>query len=203
MIAKLTGILDSAVIAKASGEVVIDVSGVGYRVTCPARTLASLPEPGSTISLLIETEVREDHIHLYGFATTVERACFRQLTTINGVGARIALALLGVLAPAEIAEAIEVGDAKCLNRAPGVGQRLAERIAAELRGKTAAFAGPSSAVPTPASASGAAADAVSALVNLGYRQADATAAIRRAADRAGPEATLDQLIRGGLKELAA
>jgi Holliday junction DNA helicase RuvA len=196
MIAKLTGLIDAT-----TGEgVVLDVNGVGYLVFCSPRTLARLPAKGAPASLLIETHVREDHIHLYGFAEVAERDWFRLLTTVQGVGAKLAQAVLGVLGPDDLAHAIAAADKASLARAPGVGQKLAGRIAAELKDKVGAVAlGPAiAALPER----GAEADAVSALVNLGYRRAEAFEAVSAATRRLGGSAQVDQLIKAGLKELS-
>ena len=136
MIANLRGILDS------TGEdwAILDVGGVGYLVYCSARTLARLPDPGSAVALEIETHVREEHIHLYGFSGPAERAWFRLLTTVQGVGARVAMAVQGVLGPDELAQAVAMGDRAGLTRAPGVGPKLAQRIIAELKDKVDAIA---------------------------------------------------------------
>ena len=196
MIARLTGLIDAAT---AEG-VVLDVNGVGYLVFCSPRTLARLPAKGAPASLLVETHVREDHIHLYGFADVAERDWFRLLTTVQGVGAKLAQAVLGVLSPDDLARAIAAGDKASLARAPGVGQKLAGRIAAELKDKVGAVAlGPAiAALPER----GAEADAVSALVNLGYRRAEAFEAVAAATRRLGGGAQVDQLIKAGLKELS-
>ena len=196
MIAKLTGLIDAAM---AEG-IVLDVNGVGYLVFCSPRTLARLPAKGAPASLLIETHVREDHIHLYGFADVAERDWFRLLTTVQGVGAKLAQAVLGVLSPDDLARAIAAGDKASLARAPGVGQKLAGRIAAELKDKVGAVAlGPAvAALPER----GVEADAVSALVNLGYRRAEAFEAVAAATRRLGGGAQVDQLIKAGLKELS-
>ena len=196
MIAKLTGLIDAAT---AEG-VVLDVNGVGYLVFCSPRTLARLPAKGAPASLLIETHVREDHIHLYGFADVAERDWFRLLTTVQGVGAKLAQAVLGVHSPDDLARAIAAGDKASLARAPGVGQKLAGRIAAELKDKVGAVAlGPAiAALPER----GVEADAVSALVNLGYRRAEAFEAVAAATRRLGGGAQVDQLIKAGLKELS-
>jgi Holliday junction DNA helicase RuvA len=196
MIAKLTGLIDAAT---AEG-VVLDVNGVGYLVFCSPRTLARLPAKGAPASLLVETHVREDHIHLYGFADVAERDWFRLLTTVQGVGAKLAQAVLGVLSPDDLARAIAAGDKASLARAPGVGQKLAGRIAAELKDKVGAIAlGPAiAALPER----GVEADAVSALVNLGYRRAEAFEAVAAATRRLGGGAQVDQLIKAGLKELS-
>ena len=196
MIAKLTGLIDAAT---AEG-VVLDVNGVGYLVFCSPRTLARLPAKGAPASLLVETHVREDHIHLYGFADVAERDWFRLLTTVQGVGAKLAQAVLGVHSPDDLARAIAAGDKASLARAPGVGQKLAGRIAAELKDKVGAVAlGPAiAALPER----GVEADAVSALVNLGYRRAEAFEAVAAATRRLGGGAQVDQLIKAGLKELS-
>ena len=203
MIAKLAGLLDQVT----SDGAVIDVGGVGYLVFCSARTIAQLPTPGGAARLLVETHVREDHIHLYGFVDAVERDWFRLLTTVQGVGARLALALLSAVSPDQLALAILSQDKATLARADGVGPRLAARIANELRDKIGglATAAPMPVAATPASENGAdagaAADAVSALVNLGYRRAEAFGAVAAAARKLGDKATLDALIRAGLQEL--
>jgi Holliday junction DNA helicase RuvA len=196
MIAKLTGLLDQA----GSDSAVIDVGGVGYLVYCSARSLGRMPAKGAPVSLLIETHVREDHIHLYGFAEPAERDWFRLLTTVQGVGAKLALGLLGVLSPDELMRAIAAADKASLARAPGVGQKLAQRIATELKDKVRAVALGPAAVELPER--GSEADAVSALVNLGYRRAEAFDAVIEAARRLGASAPVDALIRAGLKELS-
>src|SRR5690348_8437706 len=199
MIAMLAGVVEQA----APEGVVIDVNGVGYLVFASARTLGRLPSRGEPVRLLIETHVREDHIHLYGFADEAERGWFRLLTTVQGVGARLALALLGVLAPDALATAIMAQDKAALARADGVGPKLAQRIANELKDKVGGIAlGPAAAsAPLPAP-QGAAADAISALVNLGYTRTDAFGAVREATRRLGAEARIDAIIRAGLQELA-
>lgn len=203
MIGKLKGIIDSY------GEdwVIVDVGGVGYLVHCPVRTLQQLPAPGGAASLSIETYLREDVIRLYGFADELEREWFRMLMTVQGVGARVALAILGVLKPSELASAVALQDKTAIARAPGVGRKLAERVVAELRDKVPAFAPadpalaqlsadmPESGLPTPV------ADAVSALTNLGYPRLQAGAAVSAALKSAGESATTETLIRLGLKEL--
>jgi Holliday junction DNA helicase RuvA len=196
MIAKLTGLLDQA----GSDSAVVDVSGIGYLVFCSARTLARMPAKGAPVSLLIETHVREDHIHLYGFAEPAERDWFRLLTTVQGVGAKLALALLGVLGPEDLMRAIAAADKASLARAPGVGQKLAQRIAAELKDKVRAVALGPAAADLPQR--GSEVDAVSALVNLGYRRAEAFGAVIEAARQLGAGAPVDALIRAGLKELS-
>ncbi len=204
MIGKLKGIIDSY------GEdwVIVDVGGVGYQVHCSSRTLQTLPSPGEAASLSIETYVREDMIRLYGFTSDIEREWFRLLQTVQGVGARVALGVLGVMTPGDLATAIALEDKAQVSRAPGVGKKVAERIVAELRDKAPAYSSADPAVihlqadlaerraPQPV------ADAVSALVNLGYAQVQASAAIAAATRSGGADATTAELIRLGLKELA-
>jgi holliday junction DNA helicase RuvA len=204
MIGKLKGIIDSY------GEdfIVLDVNGVGYLVQCSARTLQELPGVGQPITLSIETYVREDQIRLFGFRTDVEREWFRLLQTVQGVGAKVALSVLGTLKPADLASAIAMRDRAMVARTPGVGPKVAERIVTELKDKAPAFADLDPAVirlsgaiedrraPTPV------VDAVSALVNLGYGQPQAAAAVAAAARSAGEGADAARLIRLGLKELA-
>ncbi len=200
MIAKLTGLVDSS----GAGWAVVDVSGVGYLVHCSNRTLANLPGAGESVSLLIETHVREDHIHLYGFANPAEREWYRLLQSVQGVGSRVALAILSALSPEELARTIAAQDKVPLTRATGVGARLAQRVVAELKDKVAEVAlGPGAAgTPTPAAADGNEADAVSALVNLGYARVEAFGAISAAAREIGAEAAIESLIRHGLRELS-
>ena len=204
MIGKLKGLVDSY------GEefVILDVGGVGYQVHCSARTLQALPATGEAAVLSIETYVREDQIKLFGFRSDVEREWFRLLQTVQGVGAKVALAVLGTLPPAELANAIALRDKASVSRTPGVGPKVAERIVTELKDKAPAYAGIDPAVirlsgavedkraPQPV------ADAVSALVNLGYGQPQAASAIAAAARNAGERADAASLIRLGLKELA-
>ncbi len=199
MIAMLAGIVDQA----AADSVVVDVNGVGYLVFASSRTLVRVPSRGEAVRLLIETHVREDHIHLYGFADEAERGWFRLLTTVQGVGAKLALALLSVLPPEALATAIMAQDKAALARADGVGQKLAQRIANELKDKVGGIAlGPAATSAPVAAPPGAAADAVSALINLGYSRSDAYSAVNQAAQRLGAEARIDALIRAGLQELA-
>ena len=204
MIGKLRGVID------AYGEdfVIVDVQGVGYVVHCSSRTLQNLPSAGEAATLSIETHVREDMIRLYGFRSDAEREWFRLLQTVQGVGAKVALGILSALDPASLATAIATGDKASVSRGPGVGPKLAARIVAELKDKAPAFAGVDPALarlsgsvedrtaPQPVS------DAVSALVNLGYAQAQASAAIAAALRHAGEEAEAKTLIRLGLRELA-
>ncbi|MEE9251012.1 MAG: Holliday junction branch migration protein RuvA [Alphaproteobacteria bacterium] len=209
MIAKLTGILD------ATGEdwAVIDVGGVGYLVFGSGRTLAGLGAVGRPVSLLIETHVREDHIHLYGFEEGAERDWFRLLTTVQGVGARVALAILTVLPPVELAQVIAARDRAALAQANGVGAKLAGRILGELNDRVGELAMGAVAPVAPGAGDGAgvgagalapegaAPEAVSALVNLGYKRGQAFAAVAGAARRLGADAPVEELIRAGLKEL--
>ena len=197
MIAKLTGRIE----ALEEGHCVVDVNGVGYLVHASTRTLASLP-PGGTAALLVETVVREDAILLYGFSESAEREWFRLLTTVQGVGAKVALGVLSALSPRELVAAIQAGDRASLTRAPGVGAKLAVRLLTELRERAGAMpTGTAFAPVVPPPAGGAAADALSALVNLGYRRPEAQAAVARVLERLG-EAPLDQVIRESLRELA-
>jgi Holliday junction DNA helicase RuvA len=197
MFARLAGRLDSV----GADGCVIDVNGVGYLVACSSRTLAALPPPGSALAMHIETQVREDAISLFGFLDPAERAWFRLLVTVQGVGAKVALSILGTLPVADLALAVAGGDTAMLARAPGVGPRLAARLATELRDRVAAL--PVPAGTTPATGRGdVAADVLSALANLGYRRAEAAAAIERAQSRLGEPQKFEALIREALKELS-
>ena len=202
MIAKLKGVVDSV----DEGSAVIDVNGVGYLVSSSSRTLRNLVA-GQEASLLVETIVREDAIALYGFLDTAERDWFRILTTVQGVGAKVGLSILSTLSPDEIARAIAAQDKASLSRPAGVGPKLAARLATELKDKAAAFG----VAPAPTRAAEAAMpagpgsvneDAVSALVNLGYRRVEAFGAVARVSQRLGAAAPLDAVIRAGLQELA-
>ena len=201
MIAKLKGIVDSI----DADSAVIDVGGVGYLVAASSRTLRDLVA-GGPATLLVETIVREDAIALYGFLETAERDWFRILTTVQGVGARVALSILSTLAPDEIARAIAAQDRATLSRPAGVGPKLAARLATELKDKAAAFGvAPlvAPAVDAPAGSPGTInEDAISALVNLGYKRVEAFGAIARVTQRLGGDARLDAVIRAGLQELA-
>ncbi len=204
MIARLKGIVEE----RSAEGAVIDVGGVGYLVFCSTRTLDRMPPVGAPVSLHVETHVREDHIHLYGFATAEERAWFRLLNRVQGVGARVALALLSALSPASLLQAVAAQDRAMLTQANGVGPKLAGRIVAELKDQVGALAASATtaelAATLPAAGEGGpVADAVSALVNLGYRRAEAMGAVAGAARRLGKDAPLDALIRAGLKELSA
>jgi Holliday junction DNA helicase RuvA len=200
VIAKLTGIVDQV----AAEGVVIDVGGVGYMVFCSARTQRLLPGTGEAARLLVETHVREDHIHLYGFIDEAEKGWFKLLTTVQGVGAKLGLAILSALAPERLHQAILRQDKAALAEAEGVGPKLAQRICNELREKVGGLAAASAAAieaaaPTPAM--GAEADALSALVNLGYKRVEAQAAIAAASRKLGADPAIDALIRAGLQEL--
>ncbi|EKN00970.1 Holliday junction branch migration protein RuvA [Acidocella sp. MX-AZ02] len=196
MIARLRGIVDSI----EDGRCVIDVNGVGYLVFCSSRTLGALPEGLTT--LLIEMQVREDAITLYGFFTSAEREWFRLLTTVQGVGAKVALGILSALSPDQLIGAIAGQDKGALTRAPGVGPKLAIRILTELQSKAGAMPGGGAAALPVAVAKGAAGDALSALTNLGYKRLEAEAALAKALEAHGEDASLDVLIRAGLKALA-
>lgn len=207
MIGKLRGKVD------AIGEsiVILDVGGVGYEVQASARTLRSL-ELGKEAVLTIDTHVREDAIKLYGFFTEVERSSFRTLQTIQGVGAKVALAVLGVLSPSDLANAIALGNWQAVEQTPGVGKKIAQRIVAELKDKAAGLAmanvgaaggGVAGDVAgTAVVQSSASAEAMSALTNLGYQPGEAARAVAAAAKELGADADTAQLIRRGLKELA-
>lgn len=204
MIGKLKGLVD------AYGEdfVIVDVQGVGYVVHCSARTLQSLPSMGEAATLSIETHARADMIRLYGFRSDQEREWFRLLQTVQGVGAKVALGILSTLDPGGLATAIATGDKAAVARAPGVGPKLAARLVAELKDKAPAFGAVDPALVRLAGslddrrAPQPVADAVSALVNLGYGRPQASAAIAAALRQAGDEAEARVLIRLGLRELA-
>jgi holliday junction DNA helicase RuvA len=203
MIAKLAGIVEQI----EPDAAVIDVGGVGYLAFCSTRTIGHLPPAGSSARLLIETHVREDHIHLYGFIDAAERDWFRLLTTVQGVGARLALSILSAVAPDQLGLAILAQDKAALTQAEGVGPRLAARIVNELRDKlgsiTILASTPAAARPgEPVNGSGATADAVSALENLGIGRTEALGAVAAAAGRLGSEAGTDLLIKAVLEELA-
>jgi len=201
MIALLRGVLDSV----AEDSAIIDVNGVGYLIFCSRRTLADLPRPGGAVRVYVETHVREDHIHLYGFLQPEERSWFRLLTTVQGVGARVALSILSVLPPDQLLTAVVAQDKSAINRANGVGPKLAQRVITELKDKVGGIglAGPVAIVAGTAAADGAPnEEAVSALVNLGFSRTEAFGAVARAGQSLGDAAGVNDLIRGGLKELA-
>ena len=204
MIGKLTGRLDTA----AAELALIDVNGVGYQVLCSARTLAALGPPGGEVVLHIETHVREDHIHLYGFLEPAEKEWFRLLQSVQGVGAKVALAILSSLSTSDLIGAVMTQDKAMISQAQGVGPKVAARIAAELKDKVGSLA---QALPEMAAMrAGAGAppvddsgrEAISALVNLGYRHGEAMTAVRSALRDLGADAELPDLIRSGLRELA-
>jgi Holliday junction DNA helicase RuvA len=204
MIGKLKGTIDSY------GEdfIVVDVHGVGYLVHCSARTLQALPGEGQAVTLAIETHVREDQIRLFGFLSDLEREWFRLLQTVQGVGTKVALSILSTLKPADIASAITLRDKAMITRSPGVGPKVAERIVTELKDKAPAYSAIDPAVVRfsdsieEKSAPRPVADAVSALINLGYGQPQAAAAVAAATQAAGEGADAARLIRAALKELA-
>ncbi len=203
MIGKLKGVVDGF----DEEDLILDVNGVGYVVAASARTLRALPPVGAPAELLIETQVREDAIRLYGFLTAAERDWFRLLQSVQGVGAKVALGILGALTADALSAAIAKQDRAMMARAPGVGPKLAARLVLELKDKAPAPGGsefgapdmspePGSKLPKPAE------DAILALVGLGYARAQATAAIMRCSARLGQDAETAALIRAGLKELA-
>ena len=199
MIASLRGTVE----ALDEDRCVVDVNGVGYLVMASTRTLAALPQPPGVARLLVETQVREDAIALYGFAEPSERDWFRLLLTVQGVGARVALNLLSALSPADLVRAIAAGDRGSLTRAAGVGAKLAVRLLSELRDKAGAMPVGAGAVATPIVAAGPEADALSALANLGYRRVEALPAVERVLARLGEGAAVGQVIRESLQELAS
>lgn len=204
MIGKLKGVIDSY----AEDHVIVDVHGVGYLVHCSVRTLQALPPAGEAVTLAIETHVREDQIRLFGFLSDLEREWFRLLQTVQGVGTKVALSILSTHRPGELASAIATRDKGLIARAPGVGPKVAERVVTELKDKAPAY---SAVDPAVVRLSGAleesraprpVADAVSALVNLGYGQPQAAAAVAAATHASGEGADAARLIRAALKELA-
>jgi len=201
VIGKLTGVVDSSGL----DAMILDVGGVGYLVHCSPRTLAALPRAGEPFTLMIDTHVREDMIRLYGFATEAEREWFRLMQGVQGVGAKVALAILGVLSTSALALAVAGGDKAAVARAPGVGPKLAARIVAELKDKGPGGVG--DAIIIPGQDAGAplprnVEDAVSALVNLGYGRPQAASAIAAAVAALGAEAQAAALIRDGLRTLS-
>jgi holliday junction DNA helicase RuvA len=195
MIARLSGILAEI----SSDTAVIDVSGVGYLVHLSARTLDALGSVGGEVLVLTELQVREDAWTLFGFGSAAEREAFRALTSIQGVGGRLALAILSVLSPDELARAVAQDDKGMIGRANGVGPKLAARIANELQGKLGVVIAGGTA---PQPRGGAAADALSALANLGFKPAEASVAVNAALDDLGADASLDALVRLALKKAA-
>jgi Holliday junction DNA helicase RuvA len=207
VIGKLKGVVE----AVGEAHAIVDVNGVGYEVQASARTLGAL-RAGQQVALAIETHVREDAIRLFGFTSEVERAWFRLLQTIQGVGSKVALAVLGTLSPQDLANAAALQNWAAIEQAPGVGKKLAQRIAAELRNKAPALTAggldaPSGAPPARAGTAApprgdAVAEAISALTNLGYQPAQASQAVATVIARLGEAADTPKLIRAGLRELS-
>ncbi len=204
MIGKLKGLVDSF----GDDSVLIDCGGVCYEVFCSGRTLQALPRVGEAAVVFVETIVREDLIRLYGFATEAEKSWFTLLTTVQGVGSRVALAILSVMSPSELSSAVALQDKAMVGRANGVGPKLATRIVTELKGKVPAIGAVDAgtlglqAALGEGVASGNVADAVSALTNLGYSSAQASAAVARVVAREGDDTPTEKLIRLGLRELS-
>lgn len=200
----MIALLRGRVAALGDDHLVVDVQGVGYLVQAGARTLHRLPRPGEPVELLVETQLRPDAIQLFGFLEPAERSWFRLLQTVQGVGAKVALALVGTLSPDELAAAVAARDKAALSRAPGVGARLAGRLVAELadrlgelpRGTVGATGGAPPPTAEPAD------DALAALTRLGFARTEAAGALGRARARLGDRAPLEALVREGLKELA-
>lgn len=203
MIGKLTGKLDGVF----EGGCILDVNGVGYLLSCSTKTLDRLQSVQGAVKVLVETHVRQDAIQLYGFALAQEQDTFRKLTSIQGVGPRLALDILSAFAPEDLAGAVRAADRAALRQANGVGAKLADRLVTELRQWAGAIQ-PASGIALPAAAGsapaagGAESDAVSALMNLGWKRPEAQAAVNRARARLGDSAGLETLIRDSLKELA-
>ena len=200
MIAKLTGLLDSIY----EGYIILDVNGVGYRVFCSAKTIGKLPAKGGNVSLMIETQVREDHIHLIGFADVTEQQTFGYLSTVQGVGAKVALAILSALSPNDIQMAVMTGDSKAFTRAIGVGPKLGVRIVTELKGKMGSL-GINEEMSVIGETIGKGGthvmtEAVSALVNLGYSRTEAGLTVATVL-RQNPEAPVGEIIRLSLREI--
>jgi holliday junction DNA helicase RuvA len=204
MIGKLKGVIDSF----SDDYVILDVHGVGYVVSCSARTLQSLPAAGEAAVLSIETQVREDSIRLFGFTSDMEREWFRILLSVQGVGAKVALAILSLFKPGDLTSAIALQDKAMIARTPGVGPKLAQRLVTELKDKVPAFGSVDPALVkfsddiSEKRAPAAVQDAVSALVNLGYAAPQASTAVAAASRALGEGAATKDLIRAGLKELA-
>ena len=205
MIAKLRGQVDKT----GDGYVIIDVQGIGYMVYCSNRTLNMLVGVTGDVSVVIETHVREDHIHLYGFADEVEQACFKLLLTVQGVGAKVCLAILSALEPDRLVQAIAAQDQKAIPNAPGVGPKLATRIVTELKDKITNVAPDFSLTPVPGGVHSrnneiqCLDDAVSALVNLGFGRSDAFRAVHQVAGTITDNTTVELLIKEGLSEMRA
>ncbi|MBJ3786871.1 Holliday junction branch migration protein RuvA [Devosia sediminis] len=205
MIGKLKGLVDSF----AEDSVLIDCGGVCYEVFCSSRTLQALPRVGEGAVVFIETIVREDFIKLYGFGSEAEKSWFNLLTTVQGVGARVALSILSIMSPSELSSAVALQDKAMIGRANGVGPKLALRVVTELKGKVPAIGAIDAgtlglqAALGDGIASSNVADAVSALTNLGYSSAQASAAVARVIAKEGDEAATEKLIRLGLRELSS
>jgi len=204
MIGKLSGRLDES----GEGRAIVDVGGVGYLIFASNRTLAQLGVRGEAVSLLIETHVREDYIHLYGFADAGEQAWFRLLQGVQGVGSRLALAILSTLSPTELTQAVAATDRTALTRAPGVGSKLAARLISELKDKVASLqlgivAQQDEAIVPAPEANTAVQDAARALEGLGYRPSEALPAVAKARKSAGEAAGVEDLIKGALRELVS
>ena len=201
MIGSLSGLVDGIF----DGYIILDVGGVGYRVFCSSKTVAKLSGVGQAAKLLIETQVREDHIHLFGFADSTEKQAFELITTVQGVGAKVALAILSALSANDLQMAIMTGDAKAITRANGVGPKLASRIVAELKGKTGTLGTNETMVVLQntggnSATNGAMDEAISALVNLGYGKSEAGMTVASIM-RQNPEIKTAELIRLSLKEI--
>lgn len=201
MIGSLSGLVDGIF----DGYIILDVGGVGYRVFCSSKTVAKLSGVGQAAKLLIETQVREDHIHLFGFADSMEKQAFELITTVQGVGAKVALAILSALSASDLQMAIMTGDAKAITRANGVGPKLASRIVAELKGKTGSLGTNETMVVLQntganSATNGAMDEAISALVNLGYGKSEAGMTVASIM-RQNPEIKTPELIRLSLKEI--
>jgi Holliday junction DNA helicase RuvA len=205
MIGKLKGLVEEI----DADSAIVDVGGVGYLCHCPARTLDRMPGRGEPVELFVETVVREDSIRLYGFSSLVEKQWFNLLMTVQGVGAKVALGVLSALGPDELASAIALDDKAAVGKAPGVGPKVAGRIVSELKGKAPFGTTPDAGLAGIAAAAGnghaggPAADAVSALTNLGYPRVQAAMAVSRAVAVEGENAGAEALIRLGLKELSS
>ena len=208
MIAHLTGLIDNV----SEGSVVVNVGGVGYLIFCSNRTLNILVGQGKVVSVFIEMHVREDHIHLYGFADKLEQEWFKLLTTVQGVGAKVALAILSVSTPETLVQTVAAADKAAISQAPGVGPKLATRIISELKDKMGAVEiqvnnfSPKiikdADIVQKASSNQATVDAVSALMNLGYGRTESYTAVAKAAQKLGDEAIVEALIREGLAGLS-
>lgn len=198
MIAKLTGLMDTI----GDGFLILDVNGVGYRVFCSNQTLSKCSAKGMNMSLFIETQVREDHIHLFGFADAAEKEWFTILTNVQGVGAKVGLAILSALTPNDLNLALATGDSKSLTRASGVGPKLAVRIVTELKGKAGTVGSASGEMPmvTTGAGSGAMNEAISALVNLGYGRSEAGLVVGTVL-KSNPQANVSDVIRLALKDI--